>query len=237
MRPRKLISITLLCVCGSLFSQNYLKVDQNPNAPTGDHVYSDLQVCIDAASNGDIIHIIPAADHYGDVTLNKSLHIVGSGWVPDNQSGTTSKINSITFDALTADGSTLNGIVFVLSSNFPIKFGVENAPVDTLENVEIFNCKIASTLQLPNAPIKNMILRNNIFTRMTASIDYGYVTISFREGDDMTENVVISNNIILPARHYNVNTACVSAANPTPLIITPRRIVMKYLSGIMYVMF
>lgn len=215
MRPKQLLSIALVFTCGSLFSQNYLKVDQNPNAPTGDHVYTDLQTCIDAATNGDIIHIIPAVEDYGEITLNKSLHLVGSGWVSDNQNGTISKISKITFDPLTADGSTLNGLTLTTTTNFPIVFGITNAPLDTLKNVEIFNCKIPGIIQHDNVPIKNLLLRNNIFAGLNFNGTGGHATLSFKTADGMTEDLNISNNIIVSNFATGWVKYCVNAANST----------------------
>ena len=80
MRPIKLLLMLCLFSSASLFSQTIYKVDSNPNAPSGDHVYADLQDCIDAASDGDIIQIIPNNDDYGSVTVDKELHFRGSGW-------------------------------------------------------------------------------------------------------------------------------------------------------------
>lgn len=213
MRPKQLLSIAILFFCGNAFSQNYLKVDHNPNAPTGNHIYSDLQTCIDAATNGDIIHIIPSVNDYGEVILNKSLHLVGSGWVSGNQNGTNTKISKITFDPLTADGSTLNGLELTTTASFPILFGIENAPVDTLKNIEIFNCKIPGVLQLENTPVKNLLLRNNVFADLNFNGTGGIATLSFKTDDDLTDNIIIANNIIVTNYANAWVKYCINIAN------------------------
>ena len=155
MRPSKLLLAVFLFTTSTLFSQTIYVADQNPNAPTGDHVFSTLQECIDNASDGDIIHVIPANENYGSVTIDKELHIVGSGWIPDNQTGMKSRIYSIQFESSNANGSTLNGLVLTQTNDYPIYFGVLNAPLDTLKDVEIYNCKIPGLAQRENCPIKN----------------------------------------------------------------------------------
>lgn len=213
MKPK--FSFLLLClfVSVNVFSQTILVADKNPNAPTGDHVYSDLQDCIDNASDGDMIHIIPATEDYGDVTIDKELHLVGSGWVPDNQSAMISKVNTIVFVSNKANGSTLNGLVLIETKHYPVIFGDLNAPPDTLKNIEIFNCKIPGILQRNNCPLKNVTLRNNVLATLY-SLD-GYPTLNFDVNDGMTENLLISNNIIcVNYANGSVRTG-ISAANQT----------------------
>lgn len=213
MKPK--FSFFLLCLILSVnvFSQTIFVVDQNPNAPTGDHVYSDLQECINNASDGDMIHVIPAIEDYGDVTIDKELHLVGSGWVPDNQSGIISKVHTIVFVANEANGSTLNGLVLTETAHYPVIFGELNAPLDTLKNIEIFNCKVPGVLQRDNCPLINVILRNNVIA-MLYSVD-GYPTLNFDVNDGMTEKLLISNNIICTNYSNGYIRSGISAANKT----------------------
>lgn len=215
MKPK--FSFLLLClfVSVNVFSQTILIADKNPNAPTGDHVYSDLQECINNASDGDMIHIIPAVEDYGDVTINKELHLVGSGWVSDNQSGSITKVNTIVFVANEANGSTLNGLVLTETAHYPMIFGDLNAPLDTLKNIEIFNCKIPGILQRDNCPLVNVILRNNVFATLY-SVD-GIPTLFFSVNEGMTENLLIANNII--GTNYGAGNILsgISVANQTLL--------------------
>lgn len=235
MRPKQLILAAFLFAATNLFSQTIYKVDSNPNAPTGDHVYSNLQDCIDAASDGDIIQIIPAVDHYGDVKIDKELHLVGSGWVSDNQSGMISKVNSIVFESSTANGSTLNGLTLIKNNNsYPITFGELNAPLDTLKDVEIYNCKIPGIKQLDNCPIKNITLRNNVFALLIAN-SITVVTLNFQITDGATENILITNNIILGSKYpYGIAFPAMSVANQT--IITNNLFISSPGSSMFYVL-
>jgi hypothetical protein len=215
MRPYYFVLAFLFLLGNNSFSQTIYKVDSNPNAPTGDHVYSDLQECIDAASDGDIIQIIPAVETYGAVQIDKELHLVGSGRVPDNQSGLTSKISSIVFESNAANGGTLNGLVLLDVNSYPITFGLLNAPLDTLKDIEIYNCKIAGIEQLSNCPVKNITLRNNVIAGLinnTGSTE----TLNFEVSDGATVNLVIANNIIMRASYsFGGGFAAINAANQT----------------------
>lgn len=215
MRPKKILPVLFMLICGMAFSQNYLKVDQNPNAPTGDHVYNDLQECIDAANDGDVIYIIPAVDSYGEVTLNKRLTLIGSGWQADNQSNMVSKVDRIFVDPLYADGSTIDGVLLMTTTAFPVVLGITNAPVDTLKNFEIRNCRVPGIVQQENTPIKNMVVRNNVCQGLNFNGSYGAATINFRHADGMTEDVVISNNIVVSNFATGWVKYCVNAANGT----------------------
>ena len=200
MRPNFFLVAIFLLLNANAFSQTIYKVDSNPNAPTGDHVYTDLQDCIDAATDGDIIQIIPAVAHYGDVKIDKELHLVGSGWVSDNQSGANTKVNTIIFESNTSNGSTLNGLTFASTYSYPITFGELNAPLDTLKDVEIYNCKVAGIKQLDNCPIKNITIRNNIFAILISN-NGATETLNFQVSDGATENLLITNNVILRSRY------------------------------------
>ncbi|RLD27817.1 MAG: hypothetical protein DRI54_00435 [Bacteroidetes bacterium] len=215
MRPLKIFLAAFLFAATNLFSQTIYKVDSNPNAPLGEHVYSDLQECINNATDGDIIQVIPASTDYGTVTIDKELHLVGAGLVPDNQSGMNSKIYQIVFGA-NADNSSLNGLVLTNIYDFGVVFGINGAAVDTIENVEVKNCKSSGIIQNTNLVLKNATFRNNIFSDLKKYYSWEKVSLRFQVGDGMTENLVISNNIIAPG--YNVQTypsSNVSAANQT----------------------
>lgn len=218
MRLKHIITIALFATCGSTFSQNYFTADNNDNAPEGDHVYSDLQTCINAAEDGDIIHVIPSETNYGDIILNKGVHLVGAGMVSDIPNGLTSQIRTITFDASTADGASLNGIVVTLTAAHPVLLGISGNEVDTLRNVEIKNCRIPGIAQQANAPLKNMVIRNSVFGNMNHYEAYYRATVNFRTESGMTENLVIANNIISPMWNLYVGTQnCINAANQTQI--------------------
>ncbi len=207
-----------MLTCGMSFSQNYFTANNNDNAPEGDHVYADLQSCIDAAEDGDIIHIIPSETGYGDITLNKGVHLVGAGMVPDSPDGMTSKIRTITFDAATADGASLNGIVVTLYNYIPVVFGISGADVDTLRNIEINNCLIPGLAQRSNAPVKNILIRNNIFGGVNTNNQEYRAAVSLRTELGMSENVIIANNIITPKYFIGTNAqSCLSAGNQTQI--------------------
>ena len=213
MRPQFLVLSLFLFVSSTIFSQTIFVVDKNSNAPEGDHVYNDLQTCINNASSGDMIHVIPAVDDYGSITIDKELHLVGTGWVPDNQSGMISKVNAIVFASKKANGSTLNGLVLMQTNDYPMIFGELNAPLDTLKNIEIYNCKIPGVLQRDNCPVKNVTLRNNIFATLRTTT--GVPALFFNVEDGFTANLLISNNIIT-VNYANGNVLSgISVANQT----------------------
>jgi hypothetical protein len=213
MRPKQFLMALFLLIYANSFSQTIYVVDQNSNAPSGDHIYTDLQTCIDNASDGDMIHVIPSINNYGDVIINKELHIVGSGWIPDNQTGMKSFINSIVIESSSANGTTLNGLVLTQTSDFPIYFGLLNAPLDTLKNLEIYNCKIPGIRQLDNCPIKDVILRNNIIVGLSSDVKIS--ALSFITELGMTTDLLISNNIICVNYNYGYVRAGINAANQT----------------------
>ena len=153
MKPYQVLLAFFLLAAANSFSQTIYVADKNPNAPTGDHVFATLQECIDIASDGDIIHVIPANDNYGSVTIDKELHIVGSGWIPDNQTGLKSRVYSIVFESNNANGSTLNGLILTQTNDYPVYFGgikCSTRHIKRCGNLQLQNSRNKPIRQLSN---------------------------------------------------------------------------------------
>jgi hypothetical protein len=79
----------------SAHGQTIRVVNNNPNAPSGENVYSALQEAIDEAEAGDIIHVIPSSTSYENITITKQLSLYGIGAKPDKEVPTTSMVDGI----------------------------------------------------------------------------------------------------------------------------------------------
>lgn len=156
--------------------------------------YSDLQLAIDEASNGDVIYVHPSNTNYGDITINKSLTIIGKS---HSETGVEiSRINNITI-LHSGSGTTLKGLrVFIirLTGESGTSFASNALQV---ENITIERCRVNGPFYVGNingttagiehynadethqkgASTNNILIRGNVFTK-TIHLDGTNTTFS-----------------------------------------------------------
>jgi hypothetical protein len=100
--------------------------------------FNTLQAAIDAAVAGDIIYVHPSPTTYGNITIKKTLTLVGLGHNPNNANGERAFLGNISFNG-TADASntTITGL----------EFG----------SVSSYNCANCDGIKLINNRIKDVI--------------------------------------------------------------------------------
>ncbi len=169
----------------SAYGQNTLIVDNTGSAPTGDHIYTNLQAAIDAAQAGDVIQVMPSPTSYGNGIFDintEGLTLFGAGYLPEN--GNISEVGNIT---IRGDNIRLSG--------FRISFldiDSESAS-DKSSNIVIENSEITG-LQVFNS---SNIVFNSCFLNPTVSAG----SPDFHSSSD---GIVMSNSIVL-SRFDNFN--------------------------------
>jgi hypothetical protein len=205
---KKLYILSVLFLSFNLQAQNVWIVDQNFNAPSGDHVFANFQDAVDAASPGDIIQIQPSPNKYGSATVNKQLTIMGIGFGLTKEIPLTSVITTIVLTNNLTDGTNSSGTVItgldmdyiylgtnqglsgdtlrdVTIHNTQVDYIVGNSNYLPLKNLQIYNTDVISYLSLSNHISGNSVIRNNLFRN-------NYVII----GSGTPCDLVIANNII-----------------------------------------
>lgn len=105
---KNLVLIIFFGFCHNLIAQTTHTVDNNPSAGAD---FTSLQAAIDAAVIGDTIYVHPSAVAYGNITINKTLHLRGPGHLPEVTSGEAATIGNITFTAVIgAPNSSISGL-------------------------------------------------------------------------------------------------------------------------------
>ncbi|MCH8569088.1 MAG: hypothetical protein LAT67_12515 [Balneolales bacterium] len=173
---------------GLLLAQTTYVVNNTPGAPSGDHVFTEVQDAIDAASDGDIIHIVPSQDSYGSFTVNKSLKISGLGLNPDKQAPILSRVLSITIEN-NASGSTIEGLwlgVFDIANDVSVS--------DLTIRYNRFNSRL---LQNQLSTVNGLLIQNNLFEDNNTAT----ASITLNTGNN-TSNVIITNNIFTSGSRY-----------------------------------
>ena len=113
-------------------------VSNNPNKPAQ---YTSLQTASDSAAIGDTLLISGSPTSYGDITLNKQLHLIGEGIGPSlNDITTLGKLYMRCVDGtVNASGSTVEGLNM---GHFYWGGGYYGYDSDTLQNVTVNRCRM-----------------------------------------------------------------------------------------------
>lgn len=193
-----------------------INVDNNPDSPTG--YYENLQLAINNASGGDTLYVYPSNTTYGDITINKRLHLFGNGYDGVNGGG-DSKIQHITLDtsdtqSTNSSGSSIQGFeIYYLScsksniSNILLSgnyFTYTSGGISLQSNCPawfITNNIISGFINIYNN--RSILVSNNIFKG-----DYYYGNgIS----NSSSPSVIISHNLFFKWKYFdNVYNATIS---------------------------
>ncbi len=175
-------------------SQTIRIANNNPGAVGGTNVYTGttaLQDAINASTSGDIIHVIPSQQDYGDALIdNKSLTILGFGLNPTSDISLRSKVDEIRLDNTGASGSRISGLhvddVFI---------AIDATSAHTVSNILVENCEIhrlvGAGFGFATANfISGLIVRNCVFNSSNSTSDPKALELTNATG------VIIENNII-----------------------------------------
>ena len=209
------------------FSQNILIADNNAGAPSGAHVYSDLQAAIDAATPGDIIHVIPSPTDYGSVTVSTDdLSIFGIGIKPDKDGPAVSvlsdisiyasdvRISGLTIESAVNIGTTSTTLSNVIIENSNIyRIGSSTNTTFVGSNILLRNCYVGLTtysgavINLSDR-ISNAVITNCIIGGYTSTVGYGSITAY--NGAVIKNNVFFGNGDASRNAFYNIENCTVS---------------------------
>ncbi|MEM1002834.1 MAG: right-handed parallel beta-helix repeat-containing protein [Bacteroidota bacterium] len=181
MKNFKLFLILMLLVFTTQAQTIYI-ANNNPGAPGGVNTFTGSSALADAliaASNGDIIYLVPSPTNYGNPMISKQLTIYGGGFNPDKDSPEVTLIGTTRLDIaasnVTLSGLTITGIAYTNGN---------------ISNIVIEKCAIKQFANNGGAAQGNILIHNNIFGQNIPTNQYvmNFGTIS--------SNIIISNNII-----------------------------------------
>ena len=184
-----LLLVVILCLATISFSQTIFIANSAAGAVGGTNVFTgatSVNLAIAAASNGDIIYVVPSGVTYTvSITgISKSLNIIGGGFNPDKPGALRSILSSFSFGS-GANNIRLSGLV--ISGQVGFAAGINSS------NIMIDKCRLRD-INVNNANVGNLIIENCIVGENLPGMPLG--------GVGSSTNVRISNNII-----YNSNTS------------------------------
>ncbi len=199
--PRPLRAFALLILANLITlvagAQTTWIANSTPGAASGTNVFTganSINAAIAAASNGDIIYVVPSGVIYNHVTFGgKQISIFGVGFNPSHASGAFSQLAGVT---LNSNNARISGLVLV---GDVIMSG-------TFSNIVIDNCKFLRLADNSGGSAKgNMIIQNCVIGDGNSS--GGTLLI----GGGST-NIRINNNIIFC---HALNPYCIGEASDT----------------------
>ena len=153
------------------YAQTTVTVNNTPGTAAN---YRTLQGAVDSVAPGSIILLQPAANSYGQVTVNKLVSIIGAGYflnqnpAPYTQANPAESIADLIVFAAGSNGSMISGISFN-SRNTPYPY--QRIDVSNTSDITITRCFItrdggSALMTATNA--SNIVARQCIFYYTTA---------------------------------------------------------------------
>lgn len=182
----------LLIITTTTNGQRILLVDNNPGAPSDDgkvssFVYNDLPTALTAAIAGDILHIKPSPNSYGNVTITTDdISLVGIGFNPDKDLPITSTVGRID---LNASNVRISGMIADI-----IDIANQVSVAASRTGIAIDGCQVRSIEALSSDDFADNIIIRNCLLGNNVGISNSVVAINFGA---QTSNAIITNNIIV----------------------------------------
>lgn len=168
------------------FGQTTYIANNNPGAVTGVNIFTGATAFSDAqsaATDGDIVYIVPSGTNYGDIILSKELTIYGGGYNSGNQTGLKSLIQSLQINV----SNTRTSGIHLTDTPWD---GDAITIAASVINTTIDKC-IFSIFEATGAGIANIIIQNCII--LQGSSNFGAQMFNMNTA---TPNILFSNNII-----------------------------------------
>jgi len=201
--PRRMPTVCLVLLVACLLALTPMpsqadvwRVDNDPNNVAD---FRTLQEAHDAASSGDTLYVAGSSRDYGDLTLTKTLTLLGPGYFlnenPNTQASPfNAKLNTVNFDA-GSEESVLMGCA--------VRRGVSiNASSVTIKRNRFSGGSIPSVIRLGNGASNSVIVQNYVPEEISqaGAQDVLIVNNYLRRGIDFTNtsggSAQIINNVI-----------------------------------------
>ena len=191
-----LLFVSLLLLTPAPSQADVWRVDNNPNNVAD---FRTLQEAHDAVSAGDTLYVAGSSTQYGDLTLTKTLTLIGPGYFLDENPNTQASpfdavLGSVNFDA-GSDESTLMGCAVRREVSI-------NASSVTIKRNRFSGGSFSIGIALGNGASNSVITQNYVLEKLlqSAAQDVLIVNNYLREGIDFNStsggSAQIINNVI-----------------------------------------
>lgn len=158
--------------------------------------YTDLQLAIDNAANGDTILVYGATTSYGSINVYKPLVLIGEGYNPNL--GLVSSISSLTISrfntTLSANGSTVMGFDITSWFYFNANFTGATDPDRTLTNITVLRNKI-NNVDFSSTGIQTLSNINFINNIQDGYINFGNEVYDLTFSNNIMNSVYLNSSL------------------------------------------
>jgi hypothetical protein len=155
-------------------------VSNNANSPGQ---FTDLQAAINAAANGDTLYIHGSPTTYGDILLNRTLTLIGSGYNPQKDVPMHTSLNVLMLDSVAGirgcSNSNIIGlaITYLQNSGGPFRFDNILITLNHIAQVNLSPVLSSNIIFSQNlidhfytfSNVNNVVVRNNIIYNSTST--------------------------------------------------------------------
>ncbi len=180
---------------------NVLTVSNDPNKPAQ---YTTVPAAFTAAAAGDTIYVYGSSASYGDLTIDKSITIIGNGFNARKEFFHHSRMGLIRLNN-NVSNVTIDGITFV-------RFIPFTTAAFSYSNITLKNCQLSSDINLKlnagdaincNGALNNWLIENCIIHSFTLHYNTGCTGVQ-----PATTGFLVKNSLIYFFNdNYNVNFA------------------------------
>jgi hypothetical protein len=187
-----LLTLVLLIIFSQeIVAQTVWTVDNRPESAAQ---YTSVQAAINDDVNvldGDILYIHPSPTSYGNITLDKSLTLIGPGHDPSNSNGLRATLGIVTLAA-----NCLNSVITGLTMQFftAYSFGSNAAGIHIINNRITGNNGSTGSFSPSNTP--NWVIEGNYWDNTSSAS----ANIDVRGNDWILRNNFFSGRIGTPNR-------------------------------------
>lgn len=191
---KNFLFLMCLCVSGVQMMAQTSRIVCNTtgynNGVTNSTVFNNLQTCIDACNAGDIIYVQGSGVSYGDITIKKTLMLIGAGYfLGHNASPSTQALPT---------SATISNITIDSTSNCLIKgFVIGNTYTKNSGNIIMQNNNITGTAHFKNTA--NCIFKSNY----TGNIHAWWDVWTNNSGMTVSNNIIFGSSTFMNATVTN----------------------------------
>jgi hypothetical protein len=193
------IFAVLLIASVHVAQANVLTVSNDPNKPAQ---YTTIAAAFAAAAAGDTIYVYGSTANYGDLTINKSITIIGNGFNARKEFFHHSRMNMIRLNN-DVSNVTIDGITFA-------RFVAFTTAAFNYSNITLRNCQLGNDIDLKlnggdvincNGVLNNWLIENCII--YSFSLHYNTACTGVQPA---TTGFLVKNSLIyFFSDNYNVN--------------------------------
>jgi hypothetical protein len=196
--------LLFLCIAASAKTKaTIITVSNAINSPAQ---YTDLQLAINAANNGDTIYVSGSNSTYGNVVVNKKLVLIGTGFNPQKEFPVVAQLNSLAFDSIIGQssgaGSVIDGFDFLPNTLFQ-SLSCGSGTGTTFHNIYSITC------------VNNVTIRRNQFASVL-----GVGGANWMVENNIAKGIYVWNNINVVIRNNIVREAGIHSSNHPNTVIS-----------------